>query len=170
MDSIVDFSYRFRALLAVAVAFALGIGGAALFFGLRAQHQPTPSLYVNSNGADVLAHPDRHIEAAVQFRGNVLASRNLGDGELVTMRIAGVPVAAHVYDPSWAPVLGAPLQIAGRVRGTLGDPIEACGIPIAPPLHRGSTLIDVTEALGPHHSRRVGGSPARGGQAGPSCH
>lgn len=169
MDSIMDFSYRFRALLAVAVAFALGIGGAALFFGLRAQHQPVPSLYVNANGADVLTHPGRHIEAAVQLRGRVLSSRELGDGALVTVRIDGVPVAAHVYDPTWAPVIGAPLQIDGRVRGALGDPIEACGIPISPPLHRGSTLIDVTEATGPHRARRSGAGAARGGRSGQGC-
>jgi len=146
-------SDRLKAALALVVALAAGIAGTALYFGLRDGRAETPSLYVNGNGRDVLVHPRRHLAAVVRFRGRVTASRELADGALVTLRVDGVAVAAHVYDPSWAPVLGSPLQVEGRVRGALGDPIEACGIPVPAPLRRGSALIDVTAATGPHRSR-----------------
>lgn len=168
-DWIMSISYRFRMLLAFTVALALGVGGTALYFGIRNRSEPTPSLYVNSNGADVLRHPERHIAALVRFRGEVMGSKEVGDGALVTLRVDGVPVAAHVYDRSWAPIVRSPLQIEGRVRGRLGDPIEACGLPVPAPLRRHSTLIDVSEAMGPHRSRAPGETTGAARRSGGPC-
>lgn len=150
-----------RTVIVLLVGIALGAGGASAAFRYE-QSKGTPSLYTNSDGADVLRHPSGHIAAAVQYRGTVLGDRRLPGGVLLAMRIDGAVVAAHIYDATWAPAhIGQPLEIQGRVRGTLGDPIEASGIPVSAPLTPGAALIDVAAATGPHRAQSAARRPSR---------
>lgn len=145
-----------RTFTALLAGIALGAGGASAAFVFPGG-EATPSLYTNANGRQPLRDPAAHRAAAVQYRGTVLAYRRLGAGEIVVMRIDGTSVAAHVYDPTWKPArVGQQLEVQGRIRGVLGDPIDAAGIPVVRPLWRGMTLIDVAAAIGPHASRSSG--------------
>jgi hypothetical protein len=144
-----------RTIAILFIGIMLGTGGTTAGF-LLTEASPTPSLYTNSNGADVLRRPYQHIAAAVQYRGTVVGDHPLVDGAIIALRIDQTIIAAHVYDPTWAPAhIGQPLEIQGHIRGTLGDPISAAGIPITAPLAPGKTLIDVTAAVGPHRKRLI---------------
>lgn len=84
-----------------------------------------------------------------------MADRLTRDGAILALEVDHRLAGAHVYDRTWAPPrLGSPLAITGQVRGRLGDEIEAPGVPVVSPLRVGSTLIDVTAAVGPHSLRR----------------
>jgi hypothetical protein len=90
---------------------------------------------------------------------------------LLAMRIDGAVVAAHIYDATWAPArIGQPLEIQGRVRGAIGDPIDAGGTPVSARLTPGETLIDVAAAVGPHRTQRATRQPSRKRATPPARH
>lgn len=153
--------------MALLAGVALGAGGTVGGYLLTRGEAATPSLYTNSNGGEVLHAPNRHIAAAVRYRGTVLGYRPIAGGSLVDMRVDGVLVAAHVYDPTWEPArMGQPLQVEGRIRGVLGDPIQSPGIPVKKPFEHGETLIDVEAAAGPHRTRSAARSAPKAAAGG----